>query len=558
MTSGVRNTPAAILAGALGRHGADLVFGLPGGGPNLDVIEAMSAGGIRFVLAHGETSAAIMAAVYGHLTGRLSAAVVTRGPGAASAVNGAAQATLDRHPLVLITDTVPAASADRIAHQRLDQPNMLGPVVKASITIGSDPGLDELTNLLGHALAAPPGTVHLDYDTSVVHHPHPGLSPDPASEAAQSDQSARSPRSADTAASVDGAETSDGRRIRSLIAGADHPVVIAGLGAIGPADRPTATLDAHLEAFGAPVLTTYQGVGTMPSEHRLAAGLFTNGASERPILERADLIIAIGLDMVEPIPAPWSYGAPVVSLASTPTIYPYLPLAAEVIGDPTRLAARLLTGGHRWAHDAGAPHREAVRAELLAAGGVDDPTVLGPLDVVTGLIAAAPDGLITTVDAGAHFLAVMPLWPVVEPRRLLISNGLATMGFSIPAAIAAGLANPGRPVLCLVGDGGLGMTAAELETIKRLGLPVTVVVFNDSTLSLIRIKQQPGPDDAEVVSYRETDFATVARGFGLEATTVDDRAGLAAALADRWDRPRLIDARIDPAPYRRLLSLTRG
>ncbi|MGB5755916.1 MAG: thiamine pyrophosphate-dependent enzyme, partial [Acidimicrobiales bacterium] len=162
------------------------------------------------------------------------------------------------------------------------------------------------------------------------------------------------------------------------------------------------------------------------------------------------------------------------------------------------------------------------------------------------------------VDAGAHFLAVMPFWPVAEPGRLLISNGLATMGYAVPAAIAAGLANPGQPVLCLVGDGGLGMTAAELETIARLDLPVTVVVFNDSTLSLIRIKQQTAHGGPEIVSYRETDFAAIARGFGLRGTVVHDRAGLARAVVGRWDRPHLIDARIDPSPYPRLLQLTRG
>ena len=543
------HSPADTVARALRHHGADVAFGVPGGGPNLDVVGAMAANGIRFVLAHGETSAAIMASVYGHLTGRLSAAVVTRGPGAAAAVNGAAQATLDRHPLVLITDTVPATAAGRIPHQRLDQPAMLRPVVKASMTLGSDPDLGRLTRVLGLALAAPAGAIHIDYDTSVRIDDDTDLgeqtSPDIYDDT--------SPDIHDDT-SVGGAE----EHIRRLIEGADHPVVIVGLGAIPFPGRQTAGLATSLEAFGAPVLTTYQGAGAIPSEHRLAAGLFTNGASERPILNRADLIIAIGLDPVEPIPAPWTFGAPVVSLASVPTTDPYLPIEVEAIGDPALLTARFLTGEHRWSPRAGARYRRSVRSAMLDAGGADDPALIGPLDVVAGVAAAAPEPLTTTVDAGAHFLAVMPFWPVAEPGRLLISNGLATMGYAVPAAIAAGLANPGQPVLCLVGDGGLGMTVAELETIARLDLPVTVVVFNDSTLSLIKIKQQTGHGGPEIVSYRETDFAAVARGFGLHGTVVDDRAGLARAVDGRWDRPRLIDVRIDPSPYPRLLELTRG
>ncbi|MEZ5237208.1 MAG: thiamine pyrophosphate-dependent enzyme [Acidimicrobiales bacterium] len=172
------------------------------------------------------------------------------------------------------------------------------------------------------------------------------------------------------------------------------------------------------------------------------------------------------------------------------------------------------------------------------------------------MAAAAPPDVTVTVDAGAHFLAVMPYWPVREPLGLLISNGLATMGFALPAAIGAG--RPGRPVLCLTGDGGLGMTLAELETLARLRLPVTVVVFDDATLSLIRVKQRPGQGEAAAVRYETMDFAAIARAVGLEAA-VAERAGEVTRLLDGgWDRPRLIDARIDPAAYAHLITTTRG
>ena len=166
--------------------------------------------------------------------------------------------------------------------------------------------------------------------------------------------------------------------------------------------------------------------------------------------------------------------------------------------------------------------------------------------------------LTTTVDAGAHFLAVMPLWEVDEPKRLLISNGLATMGYAVPAAVGAALARPDEGVLALTGDGGLGMALAELETIARLELPVTIVVFDDAALSLIRIKQGEGHGGPGAVTYRPTDFAAVARAHGLAATTVTTAGELAAALAATRDEPTLIDARIDPSPYPHLLKVTRG
>ena len=111
------------------------MFGLPGGGPNLDVVGAALAEGIRFVLAHGETAASIMAATYGRLTGQPTPVVVTRGPGATSVANGAAQATLDRFPLVIISDTVPSAQAHRVPHQRVDQRAMMVPLTISSATI---------------------------------------------------------------------------------------------------------------------------------------------------------------------------------------------------------------------------------------------------------------------------------------------------------------------------------------------------------------------------------------------------------------------------------------
>ena len=126
MTAGQRESLHHRLAAALAAAGSTTMFGLPGGGPNLDVIGAATAEGLRFVLAHTEAAAAIMASTHGLLTGTSSAVVVTRGPGASSLTNGLAQATLDRYPLVAVTDTVPVASTSRVAHQRLDQRAMLG------------------------------------------------------------------------------------------------------------------------------------------------------------------------------------------------------------------------------------------------------------------------------------------------------------------------------------------------------------------------------------------------------------------------------------------------
>ncbi len=531
--------PTTTVAAALGSSGAKVIFGMPGGGPNLEFIGAAADCGIRFVLAHAETSAAIMASTFGLLTGTPSAVVVTRGPGAASVVNGVAQATLDRYPLVVITDTVSAADATRVPHQRIAQRDLMAPVAKATATISATSSEGDILDLITLANSVPRGAVHLDIDATAAS--EAGAAPGSVGSAASS--------AASTVAKVVGDEAA----ARRLIQDAARPVFILGMNAIDCAP----TLRPILDRLGAPVLTTYQAIGCVPTEGPLHAGLFTNGATESHLLADADLIVIIGLDLVEPIPKPWTQSTPVLSITPVPTTDRYLPIEIELIGDPVALISRLLDGGSSsWPPGSGARYRETSRAALRPPKTGGDG--FGPVDLVETVSRLAPSDATITVDAGAHFLAVMPFWPVEHPLQLLISNGLATMGFSVPAAIGAALARPGRPVVCLTGDGGLAMTLGELETIARLDVPVTVVVFNDAALTLIELKQSPNSGGREVVRFGPVDFGAQARAAGLAGCIVKNSAELEEALEGGWDHPRLIDARIDPSDYRHLITVTRG
>jgi acetolactate synthase-1/2/3 large subunit len=172
----------------------------------------------------------------------------------------------------------------------------------------------------------------------------------------------------------------------------------------------------------------------------------------------------------------------------------------------------------------------------------------------------APAGTVATVDAGAHMLAAVPMWEVDEPGELLISSGLATMGFALPAAVAAALARADRKVICCTGDGGLGMALAELETLARLRLDVIVVVFDDRALSLIAIKQGDRQGGASAVRYGTVDFAGTAASLGVPAFRADNAGELHDALAKALARggPCLIDVAVDPAGYPAVLEAIRG
>lgn len=516
------------LARALREAGVPRLFGVPGGGANLDVIGAAAEQGIDFVLTHGETAACIAAAAHGRLTGTAGVAVVTRGPGLTSAVNGLAQATLDRAPLLLVSDTVGAGDRERTAHQRLDQTGLAAGVTRWSGTLGSRDPQDVAAAALRLATGSPPGAVHLELDPS-----REGDRP-PVDRPPESDPCAL-------------------EEARRLVAGARRPVVVVGV----DATRDAGTVRAALERLGAPVLVTYQAKGTVPESWPTFAGLFTGAVLERPLLELADLVLGIGLDPVEPMPGPWPYPCPVVLLHSHPVETAYFGSPRVVVGAYGELLPAVLEGAApEWPPDAGARRRGADLA-LLDPGSALPGADLTPQAVVSAARESLGDGPLT-VDAGAHMLVAMPLWRTDGPDPTLISNGLATMGYALPAAIGAALARPGRRVACLVGDGGLGMVLAELETLARLELDVTVVVFDDAALTLIALKQVAEQGGPAAVRYGATDFAAAARAMGVPAETVDDLAGLRRALGPRGRGPRLVAARIDPSGYREVIRTIRG
>ena len=516
---------ALALALGLAEAGVQKLFGLPGGGPNLDMIGSAQALGIEFVLAHGETAACMMAASYGRLTGTAGTAVVTRGPGLTSAANGLAQATLDRFPLLLVSDTVSRANAGRTAHQRLDQVAAAAPLTKWSGTLGTAKPVELVVAAARLAVTAPAGAVHLAFDPTVPGDAPPALPPDPSPDVA------------------------DLERARLLLAAARRPVVIVGLDGA----RPPAEVRAALQSFDGPVLVTYQAKGTVPESWPSYAGLFTGAAVERPLLEQADLILGIGLDPVEPMPGPWPFIAPTVLLHSHPAETAYFGAPLTLIGPyAEHLPALFPSARTAWEPAAGQTTRRSDVARL------DAPSPgLSPHDVVRTTQQVLGRALVT-VDAGAHMLVVMPLWETDEADSVLISNGLATMGFALPAAIAMALARPGRRVVCFVGDGGLGMVLGELETLVRLRLDVTIVVFNDAALTLIALKQGDGQGGRGAIGFGAVDFAQLAAATGLASQVAYDVPGLRQALAPLECGPRLIDARIDSSSYRHVIRTTRG
>ncbi|MHB1164125.1 MAG: thiamine pyrophosphate-binding protein [Candidatus Nanopelagicales bacterium] len=513
---------ASALARGLQRAGATTIFGVPGGGPNLDMIGAAQELGIDFVLAHNETAACVMAASHGRALGGVGVAVVTRGPGLTSAINGLAQATLDRYALILISDTVPARESHRVAHQRIDQVALAAPVTKWSGVLGNREPEATVAAAAALALASPPGAVHLAFDPTQAGQrpPAPAIS---------------TPVDPDLLASV-----------QARISTAERPLVILGAQAIDD----FAAVRLCLASLDVPIMVTYQASGLVPDSWPNHVGYFTNAAADAHLIAQADLVIGVGLDGVEPMPGSWRADTPTVLFNSYQADTAYFTGATVVecaTGADVDISLNCVTAAWR-------PETIPLATALLA---LESSRKLRPQDVAAIVRASSPEAS-ATVDAGAHMLVAMPMWQADRPGDLLISNGLATMGFALPAAIGIAVARPYRRVICMTGDGGLGMVLGELEVLRRRQLDVTVVVFNDATLTLIRLKQTQGQQSESTVHYSPIDFAAVAAAMGLESRVVTDEPELRSALAELDGLPSLIDVRLDPSDYADIIRTARG
>lgn len=501
------------------------------------LIDAATARGFDFVLAHHETAALFMAAAEAEVTGRPGVCLATVGPGVANSINGLAHCLLDRVPVVLVSDRV---EDPLTLHQLLDHQDLVRGVVKSSTVITPENAHEVTRRALEQASAPLPGPVHLDLSALVA-----AANSRPAV-AAAAPQTAR-----------DG--TGDERILDAaceLLAAGQRPAVLVGLGARDPGT--VAAVRAFLDTFRIPVLCTYKAKGVVPDDHACAMGLVTNGKLEARVLDAADRLLLVGFDRVELMPGEWRWKVPTVAVGEPAAGAGPIEASIVVAHEPAAALERIRLDLERRAWLPSWPDEAAAWPPPPPP---DPPSGLGvsPADVVRACRRLAPVGTMATVDAGSHMFAATLFWTTSAPRRFLISNGLSTMGYGLPAAIGAALCQD-APVFCFTGDGGLAMALGELATAARLGVRVIVVVFNDGMLNLIKVKQEKLGRTTHGLDFGSLDWATAAEGLGVPAKRVADVETLEQAVAGALaaDCPTLLDVRVNAGVYRDLLSLVRG
>lgn len=527
-------TVSAVMAEYLARAGTSAVFGYPGTS-NIEFMEGARLRGVDVVLARREATAAFMAEGYGMVTGTPGVCISTLGPGSTALLNGVAAAQLDRVPMLAISGQIGSASEPYFTHQVVDHNRLYAPVTKWAGRVEAASVTTVMRKALRTATAERPGAVHLTVHGDVA-------------KAAPGDTDVVLPPTA--VAAQAGAIHSTGTDPLDALRRAGRPVVLAGIGAL----RAGATDELVLlsDAAGIPVVVAPMAKGVFPEDHPRFAGVIDMACNQVvwDLLGAADLILAVGFDPVELI-KPWAVSTPVLHIDALPNVDQVYRSDIELVGHiPTLL---------RWLREDGAPdtawpdadldaHRTRLR-DSYYSGRVPDR--LNPTDVVDAVRAAAPREAIVTTDVGSHKLLVGQGWTTYEPRTALLTNGLSSMGFSLPAAIAAKLVRRDRPVVCTLGDGGLAMVQSELRLAASLGLGILVIVFVDESLNRIELKQIKLGYPSTATRIERTDLTLLARAMDCDGERVSDVAGLEKVLAGATDlsRPLVVEAQIDPAQY---------
>ena len=542
-----QGSTAALLAAYLHAAGVRHVFGYPGESV-IDFMEAARHRGIEVVSAVREGTAAFMAEAAAMVTGLPGVCLSTLGPGSTAVLNGVASATLDRVPMLAVSGQIESSREQFFTHQVVDHDRLFAPVTKLALRLDPASADTVIRKALRTAVAERPGAVHLTVTADAWAVPAgPGPAGRPAAAGNGTGAAVSLPPLAAATGSVD--VYGDGDPLRVLRA-ARRPVILAGIAALRCAAGPDLLRLAELA--GIPVVVSPMAKGTFPEDHPYFAGVL-DMAGHRVVwdlLADADLILAAGFDPVELI-SPWSVATPVMHLDTTPNTDQVYASAYELVGHVAAILgwiAAQWSGEPRWAETEVAAHRDRLRAAWLAGRAEGS---LNPCDVVTIAREAAPPDTIVTTDVGSHKIMAGQAWQAAEPRSVLMTNGLSAMGFGVPAAIAAKLTRPDRPVIALVGDGGFAMAATEMRIASALGVPVTVVVFADGSLNRIELRQQLMGYPPTATRMDGMDLVTLAEAMECDGVRVDSTAGLEKALAGfgTRSRPLLVEARIDPAQY---------
>jgi len=504
----------------LENEGVTCVFGIPGE-ENIRVTDALYRSSIRYVLVRHEQAASFMAEIHGRLTGRAGVCSSTLGPGAINLLLGTADANSNSTPMVAISAQVGLNRIYKESHQSVDLVSMFSPVTKWADMVLSPGSVPEMVRkAFKLAQTERPGAVFLAVPEDIE-----GLAV--ADDLVPLDVNTPRP---------DEPSPSQIARAAEVLDRAVRPIVLAGHGAArsGAADA----LRRFSELLGLPVATTFHGKGVFADDHPNALGAvgFMSHDYVNFGFDEADVIISVGYELQEfdPVRINPSGKTRIIHLSRVPAeVDRHYDVEVGVQADIGRtldaLAAATTTRFHLGASG------ERIRrllADELARGAADDSFPLKPQRIVADTRAALGRSDIVLADTGAVKMWMARLYPTYEPNTCLVSNGLSTMAFALPGAIAAKLAVPERRVLAAVGDGAFLMNSQEIETAVRERIPLTVLIWQDDAYGLIKWKMDLEIGHDVATDFSNPDFVAYAESFGARGYRVGAADDLLPMLTD--------------------------
>jgi acetolactate synthase I/II/III large subunit len=513
-------------------EGVKHVFGIPGE-ETLDLNESLAESSIEFVPVRHEQGGAYMADVYGRLTGRAGVCLGTLGPGAMNLVTAVADAFLDRAPLVALTGQADLERMHKESHQYIDVVGVMAPITKWNARLADAAIIPEVVRkAFKVAESEKPGATHIELPEDIMEMEVAG-EPLPRRKPVLPEPSAR-----------------ELLKAADIIRGALNPVALAGNGVIRANAAPA--LREFVRATGIPAAETFMGKGLLtPDDPRgLGAVGLQSGDYSMAGFDEADVVIAMGYDLVEHSPEHWNPKRDkkiicIDSLAAE--IDEYFMPEVELIGDIYHILARLAEECRHVPHSGGSQRLRDLVSGRLEAAKDDDQFPMQPPRALFEIRKALGRNDIVISDVGLHKLWIGRMFPAYEPNTVLIANGLAGMGFAIPAAIAAKLVHPNCKVVTVNGDGGFLMNAQELETAVRLKTPFVSIIWENRQYGSIVWKQDKKFGRHFGVDFTNPDFVRLAESFGMPAWRCESVEDFPQRLGQALDQdvPSLIVLPID-------------
>jgi acetolactate synthase I/II/III large subunit len=496
-----RRKASDVFVECLEAEGVRYVFGIPGE-ETLDLNQSLASSSVTFVPVRHEQGGAYMADMYGRLTGRAGVCLGTLGPGAMNLVTAIGDAFLDRAPVVALTGQADLERMHKESHQFIDLVGLFRPITKWNARVTSPDIIPEVVRkAFKVAESEKPGATMLELPEDVMAADTEELEPLPRRRLVSPEPAAR-----------------ELLKAADLIRGAISPVILAGNGVVRARAAPA--LRELCRATGIAVAETFMGKGVVDADDQAALG--TVGLHDRDYamagFEDADVVIAVGYDLVEHAPSHWNPRKDkkiVVVDSQAAEIDEYFQPEVELVGDIYHVLTRLAEECRDVPHSGGSHRlREVVLGRFEAARN-DTAFPMQPPRALWEIRQALGREDILISDVGLHKLWIGRMFPAHEPNTVLIANGLAGMGFAVPCAVAAKLVHPERKVVTVNGDGGFLMNCQELETAVRLKTPIVHIVWENRQYGSIVWKQDKKFGEHFGVDFTNPDFVRLADAFGM-------------------------------------------